>query len=380
MSVSIIPEKVRYLLWAKSAGRCEFNGCNKPLWRDGLTQLEMNFADVAHIIGDSAQGPRGDVILSKEYCSDVSNIMLMCLDHHRMIDQILETFTDDVLRRMKQLHEERVEILTSITPDKTSHVLIYRGRVGKFQPKIDYRDAWLAMAPEWYPSSRLPIELGLLNTSFQDNEENYWRIEETNLERQFIAKVKPFLDSDGERNHFSVFAFAPQPLLIKLGTLLSDLYPAEIYQPHREPPTWEWQPDQEYIDYIIIEPLSEHNLVALNLSLSATVDNRRIKNVLGSQSYSEWQMTIANPNNDYLKSRWQLRRFREEFRMLLNKIKAKHGEKAIIHIFPAVPASVAIEIGRVRQPKADLPFIIHDQNNETKGFIRTLSIGEVEND
>ena len=380
MSVSTIPEKVKYLLWAKSAGRCEFDGCNKPLWRDGITQIEMNFADVAHIIGDSPHGPRGDVTLSKEYCSDVSNIMLMCLDHHRMIDQILEMFTDDILRRMKQLHEARVEILTALTPDKTSHVIIYKGHIGEIQPKIDYRDAWLAMVPELYPSNRLPIELGLCNSSYQDNEEDFWKIEETNLERQFSEKVKPYFSSDKERNLFSVFAFGPQPLLIKLGSLLSDLYPAEIFQLHREPPTWKWQPGPEKFEYTIKQPMTAHSLVVLNLSLSATIDSLRIKCALPGQNFSEWQMTIQNPNNDYLKSRRQLQLFRQEFRKLLDRIKAIHGQDAIIHIFPAVPVSVAVEIGRVRQPKADLPFVVYDQNSKTDGFAHALNIGESKNE
>ena len=48
MSISDVPEKVRVLLWAKSAGRCEFDSCNETLWRASLTQIEKNFAEVAH--------------------------------------------------------------------------------------------------------------------------------------------------------------------------------------------------------------------------------------------------------------------------------------------------------------------------------------------
>jgi hypothetical protein len=380
MSTTIIPEKVRYLLWARSAGRCEFDGCNRPLWRDGLTQIEMNFADVAHIIGDSFHGPRGDDVISKEYCSDVSNIMLMCLDHHRMIDQITETYTDQVLREMKQMHEARVEILTGVTPDKTSHVILYRGRIGQIQPKIDFRDAWRAMAPDNYPSANLPIELGLWNSAFEDKEKDYWSIEVTNLERQYAEKVAPYVNSGKERNHFSVFAIGPQPLLIKLGSLLSDLIPAEIYQLHREPPTWEWQEEPEEFRYIVSEPATANPLVALNLSLSASIDSQRIRKSFQGQNYSEWQMTIENPNNDFLKSYSQLQLFRKEFRRLLDTIKLKHGQNASIHIFPAVPVSIAVEIGRVRQPKADLPFVIYDQNNKTGGFTLTFNIGEYEND
>ena len=380
MSVTSITEKVRSLLWAKSAGRCEFDGCNKPLWRDGLTQIEMNFADVAHIIGDSADGPRGDVVLSVEYCNDVSNLMLMCLDHHRMIDQITSMYSDEILRHMKNAHEERMERLTAIKPDRTSHVLIYQGMIGEQQPKIDYRDAWSAMAPEWYPSTKLPITLGLHNFSFQDHEQEFWRLEGKNLARQFNIKVRPFLSSEVETNHFSIFAFAAQPLLIKLGTLFSDIHPAEIYQRHREPPTWAWLPGPEVFEYQTIESDSSEQNVALNLSLSATIDRSRIEQLFEDKRFSEWKLTIENPNNDFLKSRAQLQMFRMELRKLLNRIKSKHGENAILHVFPAVPVSVAVEIGRVWQPKADLPMIIYDQNRKLTGFTKALTIGDAEND
>ena len=380
MSISCIPESVRNLLWARSAGRCEFDGCNQPLWRDGLTQIEMNFADVAHIIGDSVHGPRGDIELSKEYCSDASNIMLMCLDHHRMIDHITEVYTEEVLREMKQMHEARMELLTSVTSDKTSHVIIYRGRIGQIQPKIDFRDTWQAMFPNFYPSTILPIELGLWNNAFEDKEKEFWGFEATNLERQFAGRLAPYLNNSKERNHFSVFALGPQPLLIKLGSLLSDLIPAEVYQLHREPPTWEWQNEPEKFNYLVREPTTAYPLVALNLSLSASIDSQRIQAAFPRQNYSEWQMTIENPNNDFLKSRSQLQLFRQEFRRLLDKIKLKHGQGMSIHIFPSVPVSIAVEIGRVRQPKADLPFVIYDQNNKTGGFIHALNIGEHEND
>jgi hypothetical protein len=379
MSISDVPPKVRYLLWAKSAGRCEFDGCNELLWRDGLTQIEMNFADVAHIIGNHPGGPRGDVVLSPEYCSDVSNLMLMCLKHHRMIDELLKVFTDDLLRQMKRVHEERIERLTAIKPDKTSHVLIYQGMIGEHQPKIDYREAWSAMAPEWYPAN-LPIELGLHNSSFQDNEEEFWRIEEAHLKRQFSTRVEPYLQNAYETNHFSIFAWAAQPLLIKLGALFSDIHPAEVYQRHREPSTWEWLPGPEKFEYKVEESKSSEEVVALNLSLSATINSARISQVFKDQKYSEWKLTIEDPNNDFLRSRGQLQIFRVEFRTLLNRIKAKHGENAVLHIFPSVPVSIAVEIGRVWQPKADLPMVIYDQNRKRTGFIRTLNIGDAKND
>jgi hypothetical protein len=380
MSRPKIPEKVRYLLWAKSAGRCEFNGCNEHLWRDGLTQIEMDFGDVAHIIGDSPRGPRGDLVRSKTYRSNVSNIMLLCLKHHRMIDQNTELYSEKELRDMKLAHEQRIEILTAINPNNTSQVILYSGKVGTIPRKIDYREACLAMYPSWYPASFLPIDLSVQNSAFEDYEEDYWRYEATNLERNFNEKVKPHLTPEKGSCHFSVFAFAPQPLLIKLGTLLSDIYPAEVYQLHREPPTWQWLDEAERLEFAVTEPSSSNPVVALKIGLSASINSRRVSEVLLGQPFSEWEISIANPNNDFLKSRWQLQIFRQEFRKVLNRIKAKHGENAVIHIFPAVPVSIAVEIGRVRQPKADLPYVVYDQNNKKKKFIKALAIGGVDHE
>lgn len=42
MSVSHIPEKVKIRLWGKAAGRCQYEGCNKPLWLDSHTKAECN--------------------------------------------------------------------------------------------------------------------------------------------------------------------------------------------------------------------------------------------------------------------------------------------------------------------------------------------------
>jgi len=372
MSKIHIPEKIRVLLWGKAAGRCEFNGCNGIVYRDWLTRAELNFGEVAHIIGDSPDGPRGDIVLSKEYCSDISNLILMCPEHHKMIDQILDTYTDDVLRQMKLAHEVRIEQLTEYKEDQTSNVVIYEGRIGDFQPNINERDCYQAMFPDWYPAPRMPLRLGLSNSAVQDNEKEYWQIEVTNLERQFDDKIKPLFE---EVHHFSVFAFAPQPLLIKLGSLFSDIYGAEVYQLHREPPDWKWQSGPDGFEYIVEEPESYHKAVALNVSLSATVMDERIFSIFDSEEISIWKLTIDNPNNDFLKSREQLLKFREVFRELLNSIKAKHGEDSIIHIFPAVPVSIALEIGRVRQPKADRPVVIYDQSQDHGGFIKTIRIG-----
>ncbi|MFK5710523.1 SAVED domain-containing protein [Lysinibacillus boronitolerans] len=173
----------------------------------------------------------------------------------------------------------------------------------------------------------------------------------------------------------SVFALAPQPLLILLGTLISDIYPADVYQLHREPTTWKWQDEPEHFEYKVIEPTEIHKKVALNLSLSATIDNSRIMDVLGEDT-SIWTKTTPSPNNDFLKGKNQLSKFRVLMRGLFNKIKLMHGEDSVIHIFPATSISTAVELGRVWMLKADLPLSLYDENKKISGFQYTFSIGE----
>src|SRR5688500_4929643 len=46
-------------LWGRAAGRCEFAGCNRPLWKSTVTQEPVNVAQQAHIYSFSELGPRG---------------------------------------------------------------------------------------------------------------------------------------------------------------------------------------------------------------------------------------------------------------------------------------------------------------------------------
>lgn len=87
MSVTNISSANRYILWGKAAGRCQFRGCNKPLFVDALTKSEFNQAYIAHIVADKPSGPRGDAIRSDLLKDDISNLMLMCDEHHRLIDK-----------------------------------------------------------------------------------------------------------------------------------------------------------------------------------------------------------------------------------------------------------------------------------------------------
>lgn len=373
MSVTTISLVNRYILWARAAGRCQYEGCNRPLYLDDLTKAEFNQSYIAHIIADNSGGPRGDALLSEQLQDDLSNLMLMCDTHHRLVDKAdVEGHPVARLRKMKFDHEVRIETLTSIKPDKRSHVILYGARIGEHGAPLTASEAFGALLPSRYPAETRPIELGLKNSFMKDNASDFWTAEVKNLEALFKQKVVPLKGID-EVQHYSVFALAPQPLLIRLGTLLSDIYPADVFQRHREPSTWNWQPESATKGIILVEPHDKTGTPLLNCSLSATITNQRLFDVIPGKS-SVWTITIDNPNNDFLKTKDLLKQFRVKCRQAFDLIKCAHGENTEIHIFPAMPVAAAVELGRVWMPKADLPLIIYDQNTATQGFTRTIEI------
>ena len=107
--------------------------------------------------------------------------------------------------------------------------------------------------------------------------------------------------------------------------------------------------------------------------MSDAIARARITSVLG-EAVSIWELTIATPHNDFLKSKEQLSQFRETVRKLMVDIGKAHGKTTPLTIFPAMPVACAVDLGRVRMPKAEMPWIIYDYNNKDNRFVRAITI------
>ena len=165
MSKTQIPTNTKINLWSRAAGRCQYDGCNQPLFLDRVTKTFMNSAYIAHIIADQPDGPRGDITDSPLLAKELSNLMLACDVHHRLIDvEAVAEHPVDRLREMKRRHEQRIELLTSLVPEKESHVLLYGGKVGVHSPLLSLQKAAQAMLPDRYPADQHAIEIGIKNS------------------------------------------------------------------------------------------------------------------------------------------------------------------------------------------------------------------------
>jgi len=372
-----IKREVERELWARAAGRCQFNGCNRTVFKSPVTQEQVNIAEKAHIYSFSKIGPRGwgPFIANKNQLNEVANLMLVCHDCHKTIDKDKdgERYSAELLCKWKDEHEKRIAIVTGVAPTKKSHVILYGANIGDQTSKLQPEAAKNALFPDWYPAEERSIYLSM-SWEGKDSNPTYWETEAANLKTAFNRQIRPLVDGN-ECPHLSLFALAPIPLMSLFGSLLTDKVPAQTYQLHREPfQTWKWLSGPTNFTFLVNRPASSSHPPALVISLSDHIEPSRITAVLG-EAVSIWELTIERPHNDFLKSKEQLSQFRETVRQLIVNIGKAHGKHTPLAIFPAMPVACAVDLGRVRMPKADGLWIIYDQNNECKKFIRALEIG-----
>jgi hypothetical protein len=325
----------------------------------------LNKAFVAHIIAATPEGPRGHRTLSYELANSLDNLMLLCHRCHTLIDDEDEKgHPVERLRAMKQTHERRVAMVTGIAPDQSTTILMYAARIGENDCLIAPRLAKQAVLPERYPSEE-PISLELVRCDYRDSDPEYWTFQVDNLRRQFDRKVASRIQ-EGGIGHVSTFAVGPQPLLIELGRLLSDIAYVDVLPLAREPKGWGWREEGQPIRFHEAKRAGT-GPVALKLGISAAIADSRIERVLGDDA-TIYAINAELPGNDILCHKASLAAFRDRARAMLARIAHENPAAEAIHVFPAVPVAMAVELGRVWMPKADLPLLIYDEDRDRGGF------------
>jgi hypothetical protein len=100
-----ISEKIRKMLWAKSGNRCAI--CKIELITEQETDSNLNIGEECHIISSKSKGPRHKPNLNDYDTFD--NLILLCRNHHKEIDTLIDSFPEEILRYMKQNHENWVQ-------------------------------------------------------------------------------------------------------------------------------------------------------------------------------------------------------------------------------------------------------------------------------
>jgi hypothetical protein len=359
-----VPKDVERRLIAASAGRCELRGCNKDLYVHSVTNVPGNFAEKAHIVAFRPGGARGSEARPRDI-HEFENVVLLCLECHHVIDTNRAQYSVVALREQKREHEERIWSLTDSGPEYRTTVIQLRGTIGRQPVDIPASDIRAALLPR-YPA-RLPGVLIDL-TAIQAEDQAFFTVACDQIQRELRPALRAELESKRVQ-HYSVFALAPIPILAYLGRELGDKVNVDLFQRHRDAQSWEWKPEGTAAEYVfeVRRRGMGRDGVALIVSLSGKVAKSSMPSAVDRWSVYEITLKGQEPNREFLRLRDDLVRFRRVYQEALATIVKNHDSIEELHLFPAVPAPVAIACGQELLPKVHPDLIVYDN---VKGTFR----------
>lgn len=124
LSVMPVTTREQKIVSMNSGGACAFPGCGKSLISYEGDPDGTVLGEIAHIIAEHRQGPRGRATLTDEERNRAFNLVLLCGDHHTLIDDNPHTYSVQVLRQMKADHETRIATLTRPAPAPAAPALL----------------------------------------------------------------------------------------------------------------------------------------------------------------------------------------------------------------------------------------------------------------
>lgn len=355
----------RLKLWVKSGGRCAFPGCTQYLLKGGYTEYEWPIGDMAHIVGHSKKGPRGTAKLPLRKRNLEKNLILLCPTHHREVDRLAKKYGIGKVVEFKRTHEKEIHSLTALSIAGKTTVLrmqgLTRGEKGVIADN-HIREAVIKHSAKIPGNNYVDISL----PTFEDKQQ-YWQAGRLTIDQAIGAlSAKGF--GEEEVSHISVFALARIPLLVYLGSRLSDKVQTDIYQKHRNgPESWCWSKSKKTLDFCAKTHRGKSSAgVALVLSLSGQIDVSNLPQKV-QQKYAIYEICPKNekPNRDLISTPAALDAFRQTFQKLLRKIESRHPKIKTVSLFPAISVSVAVTCGRELLKDLSPSLSVHDYiNNE----------------
>jgi hypothetical protein len=332
--------------------------CNRRLVDDGYTGAGVSVGQLAHIVGWStgSGSPRGADDLPVNERNEEANLILLCYDQHRIIDSrsMWEVYDADTLRGMKRRHEQRIAQLTAIADDDKTTVLRVIGSIRGASVSASPQTVAKALLTDGrFPDYALlgvdELEVDLRPVPGEDPAAPaYWE-----AGRAVIADRLRLLRAKVDREtvrHISVFAFGRIPLLVALGAMLDDTIPTALYAKRRgEDEGWGWTPGAGTVDFEFAELRSGSDplKVAIVFSVSGSVDlNRLPASIDDSVSVYEVRPVGATPSPDVLATGAALDNFTRAWRDLLAQTERTHPGLGSLDVFPAVPVTAAVALGR----------------------------------
>lgn len=360
-------------VWARSGGICAFPGCIEVLYKDKYLLEGTNFGEVAHNVGASAAGPRGDSKRSHALSGDPENLLLLCRNHHKIVDDDKGSkYPEQVLAAWKRLHEANVLQAANLKGTSQALPIIIRGPIGGQQVTVNPGDVVRAMIENSTAPLQVPFPIEVDGDGDRDDRLDRWT--------PHVHQAKSRLNvvrSTGmlKTSPLAIFPLAEMPLLVYVGNLLGDKTPMEIYQYRRYANSWAFEdPGAPPIGFAFSIPAEIRGHLVLTLGITAPITPERIATVFEGQEVTVIEIVPSETGIAIVKGPKTIEAFRAAIRSCMDQIERVAPRSTEIHVFPAMPAPLAFAFGTCIMPKVSHPFVIYDARGPGGPFRKTLQL------
>lgn len=98
------------ILWGKAAARCAFPQCRVPcVAEETKSDSAKTYGRIAHIYAHSNSGPRANNQMNKKERDSYDNWILLCANHHDVVDKQEKSYPANLLIEWKAEHEKWVK-------------------------------------------------------------------------------------------------------------------------------------------------------------------------------------------------------------------------------------------------------------------------------
>lgn len=237
----------------------------------------VNIAEIAHIVARSKNGPRGNHPLPKTQRDCLDNLIVLCMDHHTLIDNSPNEYNVERLRQFKEDHENLVASATQRAIREKSDTL------------GDLRTVREKLYSTLLPVTEIPQFIYGVETEFEDTD--ITEVKKEIIEPKNKNEMCPFLIKGGMLFCFQNLRYKGGPFAEIVGKKLVHQYRA-----------LEWWDDPDKMRYYI--QLLNSSLNKLTGRKGMNLDKRHHRYYFEPMEVGQPRLISYRPLNQQLTQRY----------------------------------------------------------------------------
>lgn len=372
-------------VWSDAGARCMFEGCGKDLADVPFYKGSARVGYLAHIIASDPRGPRGTPSESHLRANDPDNVMLLCDEHHRLIDSFAPgEYSADTLYAMRQSHRDLVRsYLDSLAFPRAKAATLHANlaQVPTYFQESEFIEAILAIGRAMHPSGVVHY---IRRTAQRDdrNSPGFWANYLREHENHIRQLVSSFNDPGAsETDEFAVFPLHHIATMVLAGRIMGEARAIQVFQYHRQRSTWVWDPDASPLPpgtfSVSALPTDRSDEVLVTIELTARIDEDAMPDELASAIADDripWlRITLPNPRFDCISHPADLDQFMHVARRTINHVQDVMRVRKV-HLIAISPPSSVFRFGQMLQAGHHPEYTIYDRAGRDDKFVPAFSI------